>query len=201
MSTELPMVYLASPQTDLMTYMSNSDLECESNPVPYSMSLRTDHGANLFTIDDMQTSEDRRAYSHYAMTRRLVRNCPSINRFFCNPSNFQIKFSITSGICDLYVLKSTGSSFENYHTDRLTTLPPMAERVLSTDVTAKWTFPPSIESLQDNSAPVFTPTYNAVRQITLDLFANHDSPSVQNTLYRMGELVLTACPPCTRYYL
>ncbi|KAH6593833.1 hypothetical protein BASA50_007059 [Batrachochytrium salamandrivorans] len=109
-------------------------------------------------------------------------------------SNFQIKFSITSGICDLYVLKSTGSSFENYHTDRLTTLPPMAERVLSTDVTAKWTFPPSIESLQDNSAPVFTPTYNAVRQITLDLFANHDSPSVQNTLYRMGELVLTACP-------
>ncbi|KAH6562804.1 hypothetical protein BASA60_006617 [Batrachochytrium salamandrivorans] len=75
-------------------------------------------------------------------------------------SNFQIKFSITSGIY----------------------------------VTAKWTFPPSIESLQDNSAPVFTPTYNAVRQITLDLFANHDSPSVQNTLYRMGELVLTACP-------
>ncbi|EGF80481.1 hypothetical protein BATDEDRAFT_11731 [Batrachochytrium dendrobatidis JAM81] len=106
-----------------------------------------------------------------------------------------IKFSIASGISDLYVLKSSGSSFEDYHLDKLTTLPPMSERVLSTDITATWTFPDSVESLTQNpSKPTFTPTFHTIKQITLDLFANHNSPSVQNTLYRMGELVLASCP-------
>ncbi|KAI8927132.1 hypothetical protein BC831DRAFT_453431 [Entophlyctis helioformis] len=107
-------------------------------------------------------------------------------------------FTIVSGLADFYVLKSTGSSFENYHTDALTTLPPMAERILSTDVSVVYRYRPFTEPLAFAGSRFgmlpFTQTFKAVRQITVDMFANHDSPSVQNTLYRMGDRVLAVCP-------
>ena len=118
-------------------------------------------------------------------------------RVDASSSGFKIKFKIQSGIKDLYVLKSTGSSFENYHKCELTTLPPMKERIFSTDIQANWTFPPFTEAADGASkfdVIPFTNIYKSVKQVTLDLFANHDSPSVQNTLYRIGEVLLNVCP-------
>jgi len=112
-----------------------------------------------------------------------------------NKSPLTIDFKISSGLTDLYVLKTTGSSFTDFHKDQLTTLPEMDDRILSTNVEAFWEFAPIQETVSSNSHQAFETIpfdkiYNGVRQITLDIFANHDSPSVQNSLYRMGKVIL-----------
>ncbi|KAJ3046204.1 hypothetical protein HDV00_000016 [Rhizophlyctis rosea] len=106
-----------------------------------------------------------------------------------------IKYQLTSGLKDLYVLKTTGSSFENYHTDKYTTLPPMSDRIFSTNIDATWSFGPLEETLSESAkSPLedipYDRAFKGVKQMTLDIFANHDSPSVQNTLYRVGDTIL-----------
>ena len=86
-----------------------------------------------------------------------------------------------SGLTGLTVLKTTGSSFYGFHTCPLTTLKNASDRILSTTVDGFWCYPE-----RDCSFFCGFPFKNArsgVRQLILDLFANHDSPSVQNTLY------------------
>lgn len=46
------------------------------------------------------------------------------------------------GIKDLLVMKTTASSFVNFNTCPLTTLPPMAERILSTSIDASYNLTP-----------------------------------------------------------
>lgn len=73
----------------------------------------------------------------------------------------------------------------------------MAERVFSTTVDAKWSFARRTESLaaQRKAAKTdYSDIYLTVLQITLDYFCNHDSPSVQNTVYRTGQRVLAEIP-------
>ncbi|KAJ3333093.1 hypothetical protein HDU76_011461 [Blyttiomyces sp. JEL0837] len=124
------------------------------------------------------------------------------------PNSSNVRFTIKSGLTDLLVLKSTGSSFEAFHRDNLTTLPDMSDRIFSTSVECFWGFAPFIETTPTSvvldhsanakagslSAVPFDSIFRGTRQITIDLFANHDSPSVQNTLYRMGEVSLAAFP-------
>ncbi len=106
----------------------------------------------------------------------------------------KVKFETESGLLDLYILKSTGSSFQDFWRDENTTLPDAADRIFSTTVECKYKFPDTVEVVSKQgplaSSIPYDSIFNGTRQIVLDIFANHDSPSVQNTLYRMGELVL-----------
>jgi urate oxidase len=95
-------------------------------------------------------------------------------------------FSVSSGIDELYVLKTTNSGWEGYRKERFTTLPETNDRILATVVTAKW--------LYNTPNPDYDAVWNKVYTQILQTFTDHYSPSVQNTLYRMGEAVLTACP-------
>ena len=47
---------------------------------------------------------------------------------------------LTSGIRDFLILKSTASAFKDYNVCDLTTLPPTDDRILSTRITAEWTY-------------------------------------------------------------
>jgi urate oxidase len=117
-----------------------------------------------------------------------------------------MKITGKSGLVDLLVLKTTGSSFENFHRCSLTTLPDMSDRVFSTSVECYWSFPAYKELIPSSavfdhskatsgfSAVRFDAIFRGVKQITIDIFANHNSPSVQNSLYRMGEHVLECFP-------
>jgi urate oxidase len=89
---------------------------------------------------------------------------------------------VGAGIADLLVLKSAGSAFDNFMRDEYTTLPDTRDRILSTSLTATWRY-------RDLDVE-FTPTWNAVRRMLLDVFAEHQSESVQHTLYAMGQAVL-----------
>jgi len=86
------------------------------------------------------------------------------------------------GIEGLVVLKTTHSEFHGFPRDRYTTLRETTDRVLATEVSARWR--------HDGEAD-----FDAVRDALLDAFAGHHSLSLQQTLYAMGSAVVEACPP------
>lgn len=103
--------------------------------------------------------------------------------------------SIRSAISKLHVLKSTGSEFHGFIRDEYTTLSEVSDRILSTEVDCSWrwvTFrdPEEVKSAVDD----FDTAWNSVRTVTLNTFAVESSASVQNTMYKICEQVLTLVP-------
>jgi urate oxidase len=92
------------------------------------------------------------------------------------------QFTIGAGVSDLVILKSSHSAFAGFLRDEYTTLPDVADRILATALTATWRY---------RTADLhFNLTWRAVRTTLLEAFAEHDSRSVQHTLYDMGRAVL-----------
>jgi urate oxidase len=89
---------------------------------------------------------------------------------------------VRSGIDNLVVLKTTDSAFEDFKKDPFTTLQDTSDRILSTAIRANWLY-------TDEDAE-FGPLWHSARQMLLDAFAEHNSQSLQHTLYAMGEAVL-----------
>jgi urate oxidase len=92
------------------------------------------------------------------------------------------KFSITSGLENLVIMKTAGSAFEGYIQESLTTLPPTSDRLFGTALRANWKYGAAV--------PAFVPLRAKIRGVLLAVFAAHESKSVQHTLYAMGEAVL-----------
>jgi urate oxidase len=90
--------------------------------------------------------------------------------------------TIESGIEDLIVLKTTKSGFVGFIKNQYTTLPEVTDRIFSTSVKANWRYA-STDAATDDA-------WRGVRQTIIETFAEHDSLSVQHTLYAMGEVVL-----------
>ncbi len=90
--------------------------------------------------------------------------------------------SITAGVADLVIMKTSHSAFAGFPRDEFTTLPETHDRLLATSMTATWTY--------TDREIEFAPTYRTVRTTLLEAFAGHDSLSVQHTLYAMGHRVL-----------
>lgn len=103
--------------------------------------------------------------------------------------------TIKSGIVGLTVLKSTGSAFHGFVRDEFTTLGETWDRILSTDVDAGWTWQkfPTLAAVQDG-VERFDKAWEAARNITMKTFAQDESASVQNTMYKMCEQILDAAP-------
>ncbi len=89
---------------------------------------------------------------------------------------------IRAGIDGLIVLKTTGSAFDKFLRDPYTTLKADRNRILSTAIRASW--------LYADAEVEFGPIWHGVRDTMLDVFAEHQSESLQHTLYAMGEAVL-----------
>jgi urate oxidase len=94
--------------------------------------------------------------------------------------------SVTSGLEDMVVLKTANSGFEGYIHDSLTTLPETADRLLGTSVRAQWKY-------HSASLP-FEQLRASLRETLITAFAEHDSKSVQQTLYAMAQAALAAAP-------
>jgi urate oxidase len=119
------------------------------------------------------------------------------------------------------VLKTSGSAFEKFYRDELTTLPGMyslrvtsklrstfadpipevADRIFSTSVTATYTvnLPPNLPLSVDNLEAItkelkFPEIQDTVRTDILEVFAEDESASVQATLYNTLQKVLRDCP-------
>jgi urate oxidase len=95
-------------------------------------------------------------------------------------------FHILSGLDDLVLLKTANSSFEGYIKDSLTTLPETKDRLFGTAVRAEWRY---LSTDLD-----FDSVRTTIRETMLRTFANHESKSVQQTLYAMAQSALEDAP-------
>ena len=94
---------------------------------------------------------------------------------------------VTAGITDLLIMKTSNSAFEGFPRDELTTLPETKDRLFVTSLTANWTY-------TDDDLD-FGVVFHSVRSTLLETFAQHDSLSVQHTLFAMGRVVLDTIQP------
>ena len=95
-----------------------------------------------------------------------------------------------SGIDDLFILKSTASGFEGFWRDEFTTLPETSDRILATKLKATWTYRRKPKN--------YTVTNAKILDAMLRVFVKNFSPSVQATLFEMGEAALKIAPEISR---
>jgi urate oxidase len=98
---------------------------------------------------------------------------------------------VISGLNDLTVLKSTESGFVGYPKDRFTTLQETTDRILATDVSARWRY--NNEAIA-NGAVDFNKAYDDVKALLLEGFTEGYSYALQQTLFQMAQKVLDAHP-------
>ena len=91
---------------------------------------------------------------------------------------------VTSGLTNLVVLKTGNSAFAGFPRDELTTLADARERLLATSVTAAWRYRAGVSDFS---------VRDSVRATLVETFADHESESVQHTLYAMGAAALARC--------
>ena len=95
-------------------------------------------------------------------------------------------FEFRSGFEGMTVLKTAQSGFVGFIRDEMTTLPETTDRLFGTSVTATWNY--SAEALAEGVD--FNNVRRHLRERMIETFANHDSLSVQQTLYAMAEAAL-----------
>jgi urate oxidase len=105
----------------------------------------------------------------------------------------RVETVVESGIEDLLILKSSGSGFEQFLRDKYTTLPETGDRILATRLKACWTYA--------RTPKRFSATNAGILDAMLQVFANNYSPSVQVTLFQMGEAALAAAPEISQIRL
>ena len=100
---------------------------------------------------------------------------------------------VKSGIEELFILKSTGSGFEDFLHDKFTTLPDTSDRICATKLKMTWTYTKKPKS--------YGKTNNKILDTMLAVFAKNFSPSVQVTLFQMGEAVLKIAPEISKVHI
>lgn len=98
-----------------------------------------------------------------------------------------------SGFEELAILKTAKSAFAGFYKDNLTTLKETHDRLLGTLASVRWTY-----ASGDHDFPVLR---SQVIGALLKAFAEHDSQSVQQTLYVMAGAVLEAVPGISEIHL
>ncbi|MFC4031046.1 factor-independent urate hydroxylase [Streptomyces polygonati] len=96
-------------------------------------------------------------------------------------------WQVVSGLRDLVVMNSTDSEFWGFVKDPYTTLKETHDRVLATEVTARWRFNWTDEG---RPAPDWDESYGQARRHLLEAFADTYSLSLQQTLFAMGSRVV-----------
>ncbi len=96
------------------------------------------------------------------------------------------ELELTGGVSELRFLKTTGSEFCGFVTDRYRTLQDATDRIFATSVEAVWTYASEVAD--------FNGTFIAARSALVQTMADHHSLAVQQTLLAMGNAALKACP-------
>ena len=92
---------------------------------------------------------------------------------------------VLSGLTGLVVLKTTDSGFAGFPRDRYTTLAETDDRILATAVTARWRHTEEVD---------WADSFAGIRADLVESFATQPSEALQQTLYQMGEAVLSGRP-------
>ena len=95
-------------------------------------------------------------------------------------------FTVHSGLKNLHILKTTKSKFVGFLRDEYTTLQDGNDLIIATNLTASW--------LYTRFDLDYAEARKTIRAALLKTFAEHESHSVQHTLYAMGQAALEAAP-------
>ncbi len=98
--------------------------------------------------------------------------------------------TLSGGLSGLVLLKTDGSAFVDFVSDRFRTLPDSRLRIFATTVDAAWSYADAA-AVTDARADE---TYRAIRASMLRGFAQHESLAVQQTLLAMGQDALGVAP-------
>jgi urate oxidase len=93
---------------------------------------------------------------------------------------------VEAGVRDLTLMKTAKSAFSGFPRDQYTTLPDTEDRILATKVEAMWRY--------SERARDYDSLFEAVRRTLLASFAEHQSPSVQASIWIVGRQILEAHP-------
>ncbi|WP_240617519.1 factor-independent urate hydroxylase [Nocardioides speluncae] len=91
---------------------------------------------------------------------------------------------VVSGIKDLVLMNTTGSEFKGFLKDAYTTLQETDDRILATSLETTWRY--------TSTGLDFDTVYAEIRRLLITTFAETHSLALQQTLYAMGEAVLSA---------
>jgi urate oxidase len=94
------------------------------------------------------------------------------------------RLEIRAGIEDLVVMKTARSSFEGFPRDAYTTLRETTDRILATKLSATWRYRDPADGLD------YDRIFDAVHVTLLEVFGEHDSRSVQESIWLLGRAVL-----------
>jgi urate oxidase len=101
--------------------------------------------------------------------------------------------TVQSGVENLLILKSAQSGFEGFVMDKYTTLSETRDRIFATQLKAVWNY---------RGKPVsYSQTNARILEAMLGIFADTYSPSVQATLFQMGQAALRAAPEVEKIHL
>ncbi len=90
--------------------------------------------------------------------------------------------AVESGLEDLVVMKTAGSAFSGFPRDRNTTLPETRDRIMATSVTVTWR--------HNGLAVDWDASHAAIATTLLEVFADHESESVQHSIWVMATAML-----------
>jgi urate oxidase len=94
--------------------------------------------------------------------------------------------TITSGLDNLTIMKTANSGFVGYIKESLTTLPETTDRLFATALKAEWPYTAAAIAAGID----FNKVRTHLRDVIITAFAKHNSLSVQQTLFAMGEAAL-----------
>jgi urate oxidase len=112
----------------------------------------------------------------------------------CQVRKTRGEVTVKAGIAALSVLKTTDSAFRDFVRDEFTTLPDTDDRIFATTVNAVWTYKPTTTGDWNGH-------HGLICRTMIDVFADHKSLAVQQTLYAMGEAALAACAAISEIHL
>lgn len=146
--------------------------------------------ADHFFSNNPQVTEVKIEIAEHCWSRMVFEGKPHTHSFVNGGSEKHVAtivknasgVSISSGIKDLLILKTTDSGFEKFVKDKYTILKETSDRIFGTQCEAQWSY--------TSTGLDFTALYTSIRNSLLHTFAEHKSLSVQHTLYAMGEEVL-----------
>ena len=93
--------------------------------------------------------------------------------------------TVDAGIADLTLMKTGKSAFAGFPRDEYTTLPDTDDRIMATKLSATWRYGGETE---------FDRSFEAVRSTLLEVFASHESASVQHSIWVVGRAIVERHP-------
>lgn len=90
--------------------------------------------------------------------------------------------NVRGGVADLVVMKTAKSAFSGFPREGFTTLRETEDRIMASRVTADWRF--------TRTDVDYEAAFTAIVETMLDAFAEHESASVQETIWVMGRAIL-----------